>query len=73
MPKQAIATAVAENYLLKDAGEYAGKFVATRTFKREEVVSSGNNPVEVYQKAIAQGVDDPVIFYVEGKDTVHVC
>ncbi len=61
-----------EVVLLKNAERYAGKYVAKKTFRDEGVVSSGDDPVRVYDDAIKQGVDDPVIFYVPKKDVVHI-
>lgn len=58
--------------LVNDIGRYGGKYVATKTFLDKDVVSSGDDPVKVFNDAKSHGFDDPVVFYVPEKDTVHI-
>jgi hypothetical protein len=50
---------------IKDSEKYAGKYVATKSFQDNEVVTSGESLIEVHKAAKAKGVSDPVIFYVK--------
>lgn len=60
------------NLLLTNEKKYGGQYVATRTFKREDVVSSGATPEEVYNDAQSKGVKNPVVFYVPEEGVVHI-
>jgi hypothetical protein len=58
--------------LLKEVEKYAGKYVAKKTFRDEDAITAGDDPVNVYNDAKKKGVDDPVIFYVPKKDVVNI-
>ena len=58
--------------LANNSEKYGGMYVATRNFGDSEVVSSGDSPVEVKDKAAKKGVVDPVIFYVPKKGMVSI-
>lgn len=58
--------------LLKDGSKYDGKYVATRSFKNNEVLSSGSDPAKVFNNAKKKGARNPVIFYVPKKGMVHI-
>ncbi len=60
------------NILIKNAARYSGKYVAIRSLKNKEVLSSGKDPVKVFERAKAKGARDPAIFYVPKKDLVHI-
>jgi len=60
------------NILVKNAEKYGGKYVATRSFKNKNVLSSGDDPTKVFNEAKSKGAKDPVIFYVPEKDMVHI-
>lgn len=61
-----------ENILIKDPAKYSGRYVATRSLKNKEVLSSGKDPVKVFERAKAKGARDPVVFYVPKKNSVHI-
>ena len=61
-----------EVVLLKDSERYEGKYVAKMSFISENVISSGDDPVKVYEEAKNKGIDEPVIFYVPKKDVAHI-
>ncbi|MFQ5442694.1 MAG: DUF5678 domain-containing protein, partial [Thermodesulfobacteriota bacterium] len=52
------------NVLINNPELYDGKYVATRSFLDKDVVCFGDDPVEVYNRAMETGVEDPVVFYV---------
>ena len=58
--------------LVNDIEKYSGKYVATRTFADKNVISFGDDPVKVFHDAKKAGANDPVVFYVPEKDTVHI-
>jgi len=60
------------NVLLKDGNKYGGKYVATRSFSNNEVLSSGSDPDKVFDTAKKKGARNPVIFFVPKKDMVHI-
>jgi hypothetical protein len=57
--------------LLKDGSKYGGKYVATRSFKNNEVLSSGKDPIKVLEAA-RKKARNPVIFYVPIKGMVSI-
>jgi len=63
---------MAANAMVRDGEKYSGKYVATRSFKDKKVLSSGNDPMKVFNMAKKKGAKDPVIFYVPEKDMVHI-
>ena len=52
--------------------DYCGKYVATRSFLSKKVEASGANAEKVYNKAIKNGIKNPVVFFVPEKDMVHI-
>ncbi len=58
--------------LINDIEKYSGKYVATKSFLDKNVISSGKNPVKVYNAAKKKGINDPVIFYIPEKDVVQI-
>ena len=50
------------NKILIKEKKYEGKYVALDSFSNIKVVSSGNNPINVLEKAKTKGIDNPVIF-----------
>lgn len=63
---------MAKNILAKDSRKYSGKYVATRSFKNKEVVSSGTNPEKVFLAAKSKGVRDPVLVYIPKRGQVNI-
>ena len=51
--------------LVEDREKYKGKFVATRGLVENKVICHGKDPREVRKKAIENGVEDPIVFYVD--------
>ncbi len=58
--------------LINDSEKYGGQYVAIKTFQDRNVLTSGSDPVEVYNDAKSKGADDPVVFYVPKKDMVQI-
>lgn len=58
--------------LLNNSEKYSGKYVALKSFKAKDAISFGKNPLTVYNKAKKSGANNPVIFYVAEKDTIHI-
>ena len=56
-----------EVILLKDSERYEGKYVAKKSFISEDVITSGDDPVKVYEEARNKGIEEPVIFMFQGK------
>ena len=57
--------------IIKNAGRYAGKFVATSSFNDKNVIAFGIDPQKVIEKA-EKKCDSPVVFFVPEKNTVHI-
>jgi hypothetical protein len=64
--------AMAPQVLVKNGAKYGGMYVATKSFKDKNVVTSGNDLVSVYKEAQKKGVEEPVVFYVPKKGMVHI-
>ncbi len=60
------------NILINNEEKYAGLYVATRSFVDKKVISSGNDPIKVSNKAKDKGVNNPVVFYVPEKNIVQI-
>lgn len=58
--------------LVNNGEQYGGKYVALKSFDDKDVVSWGENPLYVYNEAKDKGVEDPVVFYVPEKNSIHV-
>ena len=58
--------------LVKDWEKYSCKYVATRSFKDNDVVCAGTDPVKVIQEAKKKGAQDPVLIYVPEKGMTHI-
>ena len=61
-----------KHVLVQDSESYSGQYVATKSFTDKEVVSHGNDPVQVSGEAKEKGIDDPVVFYIPNKDVVQI-
>ncbi len=48
------------------------QYVATKSFASKEVICHGKELQKVYDDAKKQGVEEPVVFYVPGKDVVQI-
>jgi len=57
--------------LIKDK-RYTGKYVALEDFGNTVVISSGETPQDVYEKAVQKGCKNPVIVYVPLKNLVQI-
>lgn len=60
------------NLLIANGNEYSGMYVALRSFTDKNVVVSGSDPKDVYDRAILNGIADPVVFFVPQSDMVHI-
>jgi hypothetical protein len=60
-----------ENPLVK-TNEYDGRYVALKSFEDHTVVGVGDDPETALQDARANGVDEPVLIYVEEKGSVQI-
>ena len=60
------------NKILIKEKKYEGKYVALDSFSNIKVVSSGNNPINVLEKAKTKGIDNPVIFFVPKNDITYI-
>jgi len=58
--------------LINNSEKYGGKYVATKSFKSKQVISSGKTPASVFNAAQKKGIKNPVIFYVPEKGSVHI-
>lgn len=61
-----------ENVMVNNAEEFSGKFVALRSFWDKDPVCAGSDPTTVHRDARAQGIDEPVVFFVPEKDMVYI-
>ena len=55
-----------------DNKKFGGKFVATRSFRSNEVICFGKRPEAVYRRAKALGVKEPVINYIQEEGMVSL-
>jgi len=60
-----------ENFLVR-TNEYDGRYVALRSFEDHTIVGVGDDPEAALEDARANGVDEPVLVYVEEKDSVQI-
>lgn len=60
-----------ENPLVK-TNEYDGRYVALKSFEDHTVVGVGDDPETALQDTRANGVDEPVLLYVEEKGSVQI-
>jgi hypothetical protein len=58
--------------LVKEIDKYEGKYVAIKDFTDRKPVTSGDDPITVYNKAVEIGIKDPVVFYVPKRDVAHI-
>jgi hypothetical protein len=58
--------------IVNHASRYYGSYVAMPSFKDNNVICSGKDPLKVHKKAKEKGYDDPVLFYVPKKDAVLI-
>ena len=50
--------------LLENADEYAGNYVAMKSYHDKRVIAHGKDPQVVLNTAKEKGVKSPVIFYI---------
>lgn len=62
---------MSEQVLVKETG-HEGKYVALRSFEDNSIVTSGDDPVEVFRAAKSQGVESPVLFFVNKGDVTYL-
>ena len=55
---------------MKDTDKYNNTYVVQRSFTDDEIILSGDDPLQLHKEAIDMGIEDPVIFYVSDKPTV---
>lgn len=60
-----------DNVLIKDE-KYSGQYVVVKGLEDPEVIASGDDPQEIYKKAIEKGFSDPLILFVPNKDMVQI-
>lgn len=58
--------------LISNGEKYGGQYVATKSFASKEVICHGKELQKVYDDAKKQGIEEPVVFYVPGKDVVQI-
>ena len=58
--------------IVKDSKKYAGKYVATKSFRSRMVISSGDDPLIVWDDAEKKGFKDPVVFFIPKTGMVHI-
>ncbi|MCL4322765.1 MAG: DUF5678 domain-containing protein [Deltaproteobacteria bacterium] len=52
--------------------DFAGKYVAMKSFEDSTVVGYGESPKEASDKAKEKGYKEPVIAFLPSKDTVQI-
>jgi hypothetical protein len=57
---------------LLNTDAYEGQYVALRSFEDRVVVGAGHDPATALGEAKKNGVDEPVLLYVEEKDRVQI-
>jgi hypothetical protein len=60
-----------EHVLVKNS-KYCGRYVAIKDFDDPTIVSDGQDPQEVYERAIKKGYNAPVIIFVPLEDMVQI-
>jgi hypothetical protein len=63
---------VNDNVMVNNAEKFSGKFVALRSFWEKDPVCSGSNPADVHKDAQAQGIEEPVVFFVPENDVTYI-
>ncbi len=58
--------------LVKNAKQYRGQYVTTKSFQDKEVITHGKDPVKVIEEAKKKGIKEPVIIYVPEKEVAHL-
>ena len=53
-----------------DKKKYGGKYIATETFTSTDILSSGKDPVKVYEEAIEKGIREPVLYFIHKEDVI---
>ena len=60
------------NVLIKDGEQYAGKYVAFKSFSDRNVVCTGRNMASAFNNARKLGVKEPVVVFIPKKDMIHI-
>lgn len=60
-----------EHVLVNNSEKYNGQYVATKSFSDKNVLNYGDDPIEVFNQAKENGVDEPVVFYVPKKGLIN--
>lgn len=55
---------------MKNEKKYNDEYIVTKSFKDEEVLLHGTDPVKLHAEAQKMGIKDPVIFFVSDKPCV---
>lgn len=58
--------------IIKDSKKYVGKYVATKSFRSNEVICADVDPREVLKCAREQGAKNPVIVFIPTSKSVHI-
>ena len=58
--------------LVRNAEQYAGKYITLKNFTDKTVVSSGRTPMIAMRQAKRKGYDHPVILYIPKKNMVNI-
>lgn len=53
-----------------DLSKYNDQYVITRSFKDDEVILHGIDPLKLLEKATEKGIENPVIFFVTDKPLI---
>lgn len=61
-----------ESIFLKNHKDFAGKYVAKKSFADVDVISAADTPKAAHEEAMKMGVKEPVIFYVPQEGMVHI-
>jgi len=57
--------------LINNDGKYAGEYVCTESFSKQDVISNDKDPIKCINKAKAKGYNDPVLIYVMDPKVPH--
>lgn len=58
--------------IVKNAAKYAGKYVTTKSFASRDVVTFGSSIIDVYERAKAKGIAEPVVIYIPDPNIPHI-
>ena len=58
--------------IVKNASKYYGQYVTTKSFSSRDVVTFGPSVVDVYDRAKAMGIEEPVVLYIMDPSIPHI-